>query len=141
MRRRCAQRGTNGRLLLTLSDWADVEISVGRGATALSLSREAALEMRAEGISAGDVERALRRVVVQAGGQAVTVITGYEGVDARFVQNRTLSRKVRLIRIMHKRSFAEGRGPGWQSLGTSVSKTSFNIRSKGKRNLGRALVL
>jgi hypothetical protein len=78
MRRRCAQRGTNGRLLLTLSDWADVEISVGRGATALSLSREAALEMRAEGISAGDVERALRRVVVQAGGQAVTVITGYE---------------------------------------------------------------
>jgi hypothetical protein len=78
MRRRCAQRGTNSRLLLAMHDWADVEIPVGRGATALSLSREVALEMRAEGVSADVVERALRRIVVEADGHAVTVIAGHE---------------------------------------------------------------
>jgi len=77
MRRRCAQRGTNSRLLKAM-EWADVEVPVGRGAIALSLSREAALEMRAEGVPAGIVERALRRVVVQADGRAVTLIAGRE---------------------------------------------------------------
>jgi DNA invertase Pin-like site-specific DNA recombinase len=63
-------------LLATITDLKrrGIEILVGHGATAPSLSHSAALEMRAEGIFAGDVERALRRVVVQANGKAITVI-------------------------------------------------------------------
>ena len=49
MRRRCSQRGTDAQLLGAVQDWADVEIPVGRGAIALSVSAEAALEMRADG--------------------------------------------------------------------------------------------
>jgi hypothetical protein len=49
-------------------------VSVGRGATALSLSREAALEMRAEGVTSDVVERAFRRIRRTG----LTVITGCE---------------------------------------------------------------
>jgi hypothetical protein len=78
MRRRCSQRGTNARLLGAVQDWADVEIPVGRCAIALSVSAEAALEMRAEGMPSDLVERALRRAIVQSDGHAVTVIAGRE---------------------------------------------------------------
>lgn len=78
MRRRCAQRGTNRILLVTVHDWADIEIPVGSGAVALSLSRDTAREMRAEGIPADLVDRALRRAIVQSDGRDLTVITGRE---------------------------------------------------------------
>lgn len=77
-RRRCAQRGTSGQVFATCDEWADREVPVGRGATALSLSRDAAREMRAEGVPSDIVDRALRRTIVQASGRAVTVIVGRE---------------------------------------------------------------
>lgn len=77
-RRRCAQRGTSARLLSAVQEWADTEVPVGRGAISLSLSAEAAREMRAEGMPSDLIERAQRRAIVQSDGCALTVIAGRE---------------------------------------------------------------
>lgn len=77
-RTRCRQRGTNHRLLEVVRDWADLEVPVGGGARALSVSDAAAAEMRAEGCPSDLVERAKRRTLVQHAGLVVTVIAGRE---------------------------------------------------------------
>ena len=94
-RRRCAQRGTNAHLLAAVRDWADVEVPVGNGAVAVSLSRSAAAEMRAEGIRSDLIERALRRALVEGEGSIVTLIAGRERRGRRYRRAMTDGRRHR----------------------------------------------
>ena len=77
-RNRCRQRGTSVRMLTTVYDWADLEVPVGGGFTALSISAQTATEMRAEGCPIELLERARRRALVQRGGNVITVVAGRE---------------------------------------------------------------
>jgi hypothetical protein len=94
-RRRCQQRGTNARLLHAVSYWADVEIPVGLGAVALSLSADVGKEMIAEGLPPSLVSRARRRALVQAGGRTLTVIAGREARGGRYWRQRRSARHCR----------------------------------------------
>ena len=60
-RRRCQQRGTTRSMWATFQSYADVAVHVGRGATALSLSRQTASEMRADGIASDVIDRVCHR--------------------------------------------------------------------------------
>lgn len=83
-RRRCRQRGTDARVLNAVSSWADIEVPVGAGAVALSISADAADEMIAEGLPPALVSRVRRRALVQAGGRTLTVIAGREARGRRY---------------------------------------------------------
>ncbi len=83
-RRRCAQRGTNARLLDAVHEWADIEVAVGKGATSLSLSRDAADAMRAAGLPSDLIDRALRRALVQIEGRTLTIIAGRDRRGLRY---------------------------------------------------------
>lgn len=83
-RRRCAQRGTNSRLLDAVHDWADIEVAVGNGATSLSLSQDAAAAMRSAGLPSDLIDRARRRAVVQVEGRTLTVIAGRDRRGLRY---------------------------------------------------------
>ncbi len=83
-RARCRQRGTSYRTLAALLDWADVEVAVGSGVTAFSLSAEAGEEMRAEGLSPQMISLARRRAAVGDDGRVLTVIVGRSARSRRY---------------------------------------------------------
>ena len=96
-RRRCQQRGTNARLLHAVSYWADIEVPVGLGTVALSLSANAGEEMIAEGLPPSLVSRARLRALVQAGGRTLTVIAGREARGGRYWRQRRSARHRRAL--------------------------------------------
>ena len=83
-RTRCRQRGTSFRTLAALLDWADVEVAVGSGATAFSLSAGVEEEMRAEGLAPQLIAQARRRAAVGVDGQVITVIVGRSARSRRY---------------------------------------------------------
>lgn len=77
---RCRQRGTPLRLLRLVLDRADAATHVGHGCSALSLTRDAGLELIAEGEHPDLVRQARRRVLVTSDGDAlVTVLAQVNG--------------------------------------------------------------
>jgi hypothetical protein len=83
-RARCRQRGTSNQTLAALLEWADVEIPVGAGATALSMSSQAEDEMHVEGLAPQLIDRARRRALVEADGKIITVIVGRRAGSRRY---------------------------------------------------------
>jgi hypothetical protein len=75
-RARCRQRGTTHRTLMAVLTWADVDVPVGSGASALSVSADAAKEMLGEGIAPQLIDRARNRMVVTAEAVVLTLIVG-----------------------------------------------------------------
>ena len=75
LRKRCQQRGVRKHDLETLLAWADRVVAVGGGRVAITLTRRAAVALRAEGVDNGVLERARRRaVVIDESGDTVTVV-------------------------------------------------------------------
>ena len=61
------------------------------------------------------------------------------GLDARFVQNRTLSRKQSKIRGLRKRTFTQQFGPGLKTLAFLGAQTSCQIKLNGNRLMQQVL--
>lgn len=87
-RSRCRQRGTNDALLCVVHEWADIEVPVGSGSVALSVSARAAVEMRAEGLPASMIDMARRRALIQTNDCTVTVLAGRERRGQRYWRSR-----------------------------------------------------
>jgi hypothetical protein len=60
LRSRCQQRGVRKYDLNILLEWADRVVLVGGGRVAITLTRQAATLLRAQGIAAGLIERGER---------------------------------------------------------------------------------
>jgi hypothetical protein len=74
-RTRCQQRGVHSRALRALLIYADRHVHIGSSCTAITLSRTGAAELRREGCSDGDVDRAMRQAaVIGPDGTLVTVL-------------------------------------------------------------------
>ena len=93
-RTRCRQRGTSHRTLMAMLAWADVEVAVGSGATALSVSANAAKEMLGEGIPPQLVDRVRNRAAVAAEATILTLIVGRDS-RSRPYRRRMRSRRGR----------------------------------------------
>jgi hypothetical protein len=90
-RTNCQRRGWKQLAWHSFNNYADCIAHVGRGAVALSVSREAALEMKADGFSSGDIERARRRAIVEIDGAPMTVISGRQHRGRHYFRNRPRS--------------------------------------------------
>jgi hypothetical protein len=87
-RHRCQRRGTTRNVWTTLHAYADVMTHVGQGATAHSISRVAACEMKADGIASDEIARVCRRAVVEIDGSPMTVIAGRQRHGRHYFRNR-----------------------------------------------------
>jgi hypothetical protein len=73
--KRCQQRGVRKIDLQTLYAVADQLAPVGAGRWAMTVSREAAAELRAEGYNAGGIDRLSRRaLIVDASDAPITIL-------------------------------------------------------------------
>jgi hypothetical protein len=90
-RTRCRQRGTSHRTLTVILAWADVEVPVGSGATAFSVSADAAREMLGDGIAPQLIDRVRNRAVVAAEAAILTLIVGRSS-RSRYYRRRMRSR-------------------------------------------------
>ena len=87
-RSRCQQRATTRRVWINHSDYADVVVPVGQGAIALSVSRKAAREMKADGFGSDEIDRVCRRALVEIDGRPMTVISGRRRRSRHYFRNR-----------------------------------------------------
>ncbi len=90
-RQRCQLRGTTRSLWENLQAYSYESAHVGEGAIALSVSREAALEMKADGLSSDEIDRVRRRAIVEINGSPMTVISGRQRRGRHYFSNRPRS--------------------------------------------------
>ena len=100
-RSRCQQRATTRRVWDNHSNYADISVPVGHGAIALSVSRDAAREMKADGFGSDEIDRVCRRALVEIDGQPMTVIAGRRRRSRHYFRNRQQGLACR--RFRHRR--------------------------------------
>jgi len=84
----CQRRGWQQLTWRNVHRYADCVAHVGQGAVALSVSRQAALEMKADGVPPHEIERVRRRAIVEIDGSPMTVISGRQRRGRHYFRNR-----------------------------------------------------
>jgi len=87
-RQRCQRRGTTRSVWEKLQAYSYESVHVGEGAIAISVSREAALEMKADGLTSDEIERVCKRAIVEIDGSPMTVISGRQRRGQHYFHNR-----------------------------------------------------
>ena len=97
-RYRCQQRATPRQLYMVFQAYADAAAHVGNRAVAVSISRQTAREMRADGIASDLIDRARRRAIVELDGTPLTLIAGRERSGRHYFRNRPRSQSEKRAR-------------------------------------------